>query len=237
MTRLEPTAASLATAIEALVMPGLDVADVLANLVADCARDTSANACALLAVDGRGELSLLAAESHSAVELELLQIQGDAGPSVDVIVSGVPLHVAGADAVRERWGTVGDAVVDAGFQAVEAYPMRWRGAVLGGLNLFRADADGPVAGALAQAFADVATLVVVHAGAVEADEVKARLHEALSARAVVEQAKGVIAYREDVDLGTAYGLLLRRAESAGTLLSQTALDVVAEAVGRRRPTS
>ncbi len=231
MTRLDSTAASLASAVEALVSSDVDVADVLAHLVADCARQSGADACALMALDGRGELAMLAAESHRAVELEMLQIQRDAGPCIEVIESGVEVHVSGAAALRERWETVGEAVVEAGFEAVEAYPMRWRGAVLGGLNLFRTDPGAPPAGALGQAFADVATLVVVHAGAIEADEVRAHLHEAMSARAVVEQAKGVIAYRDGVDLGTAYARLLSRSEEAGTTLTRTALDVVAEAGG------
>jgi hypothetical protein len=233
VTGLEPTAASMAAAIEAIVLPDPDVADVLAHLVADCARATSVSACALLAVDSNGELSLLAAESHRAVELELLQIQRERGPCVDVIEQGESVHVAGADAIRQRWESVGDKVVDAGFHAVEAYPMRWRGTVLGGLNLFRTDADQPAAGAVAQVYADIATLVVVQSVAVDADQVRAGLHEALSARGVVEQAKGVLAYREDIDLGAAYASLLRRAEATGQPLTRTALQVVAEAVERR----
>jgi len=235
LTRLDRTAASLAAALDAIVRPEPDVADVLAHLVADCAYATAADACALMAVEGNGELSLLAAESHRAVELELLQIQRDAGPCVDVIEDGTPLHVSGADAIRERWDPVGAAVVDAGFNGVEAYPMRWRGTMLGGLNLFRVDSEVPPAGTLAQAYADMATLVVVQSVSVDVDQIRARLHEALSARGLVEQAKGVLAYREDVDLGDAYTLLLGRAESSGTPLTQTALDIVADAVAGDRP--
>jgi hypothetical protein len=230
---MEPTAASFAAAIEAVVRADPDVADVLAHLVADCAQVTSVDTCALMALDGNGELSLLAAESHRAVEMEMLQIQRSTGPCVDVIDNGEPLHVAGADAIRDRWEEVGQAVVEAGFGAVEAYPMRWRGTVLGGLNLFRIAEDQPAVGALAQAFADIATLVVVQSGTVDVDQVRARLHEALSARGIVEQAKGVLAYREGTDLGAAYAALLRRAESLGTPLTQTAVDVVAEAASSR----
>jgi hypothetical protein len=228
---MEPMAASFAAAIEAVVRAEPDVADVLAHLVSDCAQVTSVDTCALMAMDGNGELSLLAAESHRAVEMEMLQIQRSTGPCVDVIDSGQPLHVAGAEAIRDRWDEVGAAVVDAGFRAVEAYPMRWRGTVLGGLNLFRATEDQPALGNVAQAFADIATLVVVSSGTVDVDQVRARLHEALSARGIVEQAKGVLAYREGTDLGAAYASLLRRAESLGTPLTQTAHDVVAEAAG------
>src|SRR3954453_4213440 len=145
---MEPTAASFAAAIEAVVRAEPDVADVLAHLVADCARVTSVDTCALMAMDGNGELSLLAAESHRAVEMELLQIQRSAGPCVDVIDSGRPLHVVGREAITERWGDVGQAVVDAGFEAVEANPMRWRGTVLGGLNIFRVTEDHSALGPL-----------------------------------------------------------------------------------------
>ena len=233
MSRLDPSVASFAAALESLVSSEPDVADILAHLVADCARANSADACALLALDANGDLSLLAAESHRAVELEMLQIQRENGPCVEVIEGGAQLRVSGGDAIRERWDEVGATIVDAGFQAVEAYPMRWRGTMLGGLNMFWTDPDHPVDEVLAQAYADVATLVIVQSASVDPDQVRADMHEALSARGVVEQAKGVVAYREGVDLGEAYASLLRRAEASGTPLTQTALDVVAEAMGGR----
>ena len=114
--------------------------------------------------------------------------------------------------------------------------MRWRGSVLGGLNLFYVDPDPPPGGVMAQAFADVATLVVVQAASVDSDHVQSRLHEALSSRGVVEQAKGVIAYQDRVDLGAAYVALLHRAEASGTGLTSTALEVVSEAVESHRRT-
>jgi hypothetical protein len=236
VTRLEDAAASFAAAMAALVQPDPDVADLLAQLVADCARATGSDTSALMALDGHGELSLLAADSHRAVELELLQIQRDSGPCVDVVRTGQSLHVAGADALRARWPRIGDAMVEAGFGAVEAYPMRWSGATLGGLNLFRAAADQPAAGAMAQAYADIATLVVARSIAIDDDHVRAQLHEALRARAIVEQAKGVLAYRDDVDLSAAYASLKRRARSSGAPLTQVASDVVSEASQGPTPT-
>ena len=72
----------------------------------------------------------------------------------------------------------------------------------------------------------MATLLVVHSTPVTADQVRARMHEALIAREVIEQAKGVLAYVEQIDLGDAYDELLRRSRYAGTPLTQTALGVV-----------
>ena len=229
MSAEEQTAAAFASALGALVARDIDVADVLVHLVTECRAAVGADAVALMVSEAGGGLSLLTAESHQAEQLELLQIQDESGPCVDVLTTGEALRVGSPQAVEERWGDVGATIVRAGFVAVEAYPMRWRGVTLGGLNIFFRDADVPSLPELCQAFADISTLVVVQSGTVSADHVRARVHEALSARGLLEQAKGVIAYREDLDMGAAYTALLQRAETSGIPLTQTALDVVQEA--------
>jgi ANTAR domain/GAF domain len=212
-----------------------DVADILAHLLADCVTVMDADAVAILARDATGELSLLAASSHRATELELLQIQRSAGPCVDVIESNEALAVSGTAQLEERWEHVGRAIADAGFTAVEAYPMRWRGTVLGGLNVFssRPTSAAHTAG-VGQTFADIATLAVIYSMPISAEQAATRLHEALNARELVEQAKGVIAYVDGVDMSTAYDTLLRRADLNGEPLTRTADDVIAEQLHRRR---
>jgi hypothetical protein len=228
MTAADTVAKAFADAVAALVGEP-DVADVLAHLVLDCAEVMEADAVALLARDQDGELSLLSASSHRATELELLQIQRSAGPCIDVIESNEAFSVSGARRIRERWPEVGRAIAEAGFESVEAYPMRWRGTVLGGLNVFRSAAPPERHGAdVGQAFADIATLAVIYSMPVSADQAAARLHDALSARELVEQAKGVIAYLEGVDMSTAYDTLMRRAEDSGGTLTSTAAAVIAE---------
>jgi len=228
MTAASSVTEAFADAVAALVGEP-DVADVLAHLVGDCAAVMGAEAVAILARDERVGLSLLTASSHRASELELLQIQGSAGPCIDVIESNQALSVSGADLIRERWQHVGDAIVKAGFESVEAYPMRWRGTVLGGLNVFRAAAPvGEPDAVTGQAFADIATLAVIYSMPIAAEQAASRLHEALNARDLVEQAKGVIAFVEDVDMGTAYDLLLERAERVGETLTHVATTVLNE---------
>jgi hypothetical protein len=227
-------AAAFADAASALVGEP-DVADILAHLVADCAEVMNADAVAILARDAIGELSLLVASSHRATELELLQIQRSVGPCVDVIDSDEALCVTGAAELEKRWQHVGTAITDAGFDAVEAYPMRWRGTVLGGLNVFRSrGSEGPDA-ATGQAFADIATLAVIYSMPISAEQAATRLHEALNARELVEQAKGVIAYVDDVDMSAAYDTLLRRAEDSGQSLTRAAAAVVGEQHRQRSP--
>ena len=219
-------AQAFADAVSALVGEP-DVTDVLSQLVTHCAEVLEADAVAILARDSAGELSLLSASSHRAVELELLQIQRATGPCIDVVASNEAVGVHGADRIRERWQHVGRAITDAGFDSVEAFPLRWRGRALGGLNVFRRGVPADAHGAeLGQAFADIATLAVVHSLPVSTEQAAARLHEALSAREVVEQAKGVIAYVENVDMGTAYDLLVRRARLGGKTLTRAAEGVI-----------
>jgi hypothetical protein len=220
-------AVAFADAVSALVGEP-DVADILAHLVADCAGVLDADAVAILARDADGELSLLSATSHRVSELEILQIQRSIGPCVDVIETNEALAVHGADRIRERWADVGRAITDAGFDSVEAFPMRWRGTALGGLNVFRRTAPEAGDAATGQAFADIATLTVVYSMPISAEQAAARLAEALSARELVEQAKGVIAYLSGVDMGTAYELLMERAEHDGQTLTRTADAVILE---------
>jgi GAF domain-containing protein len=224
----------VADALAALIGES-DVTDVLARLVRDCAEVLGADSVAILARDDAGELALLSATSHRAIELELLQIQRSAGPCIDVLDSREHLSVSGAQQIRDRWSDVGRAITDAGFDSVEAFPLRLRGTVLGGLNVFRTvPRIDRTHAQIGQAFADLATLAVVYAMPISTDQAAAQLHQALNARELVEQAKGVIAYVETVDLGTAYDLLVQRAEEAGETLTRTAAAVIEQQRPPRR---
>jgi hypothetical protein len=235
MTEHTTAAQAIAGAMSSLVGQH-DVGDLLADLVADCARFYPAAAVAVLVGDRRGDLELLSATSHRAEELELLQVQHDRGPCVDAVTTHQLVVASGAEMER-RWGTVGAAIRDAGFEAVHAFPMRWRGRYLGGLNIFLAHPGelSPDAEALGHLFADMATLTVVHSSDIPADQIAARIHEAVSARASIEQAKGVLAYQRQVDAATAYELLAARARSTGSTLSETARLLVERAARGQAP--
>lgn len=216
----------LARALSALVADGVDVPDVLSHLVTD-ARDTlGASAAAVLAPDGSAGLALLTATSHGVVELEMLQAQRHVGPCVDAVSGSGPVRESGPDAIIDRWGEVGLAMTQAGVHSVEAYPMQWRGTPLGGLNLFYAAEPQDSVPGLKQAYADMATLVIVQAVPLPSDTVRSRLHDALVARQRVEQAKGVVAETEQVDMETAYRRVLDRAAELGVGLGWLADDIV-----------
>ncbi len=136
--------------------------------------------------------------------------------------------LGGAAALAARWPRVGPLIVDAGFDLVQAYPLSWHTRTLGGLNVFYAQAvpDDPQRLALGQAFADIATLVLVQTQAPSDRELTAHVRSALAERIVVEQAKGVLAETHAIELDAAYAMLLQIAATESSPLTQTARRII-----------
>lgn len=219
---------ALAKASSALVGE-TDVAGFLANLLESSTEVLRLDAAGVL-VEDDGHFDLLAASSHAAVELELHQAQLEEGPCVDAYSSGAAVN-AGSSEVLTRWPRFGPSMTDSGFHAVHASPLRWHGVALGAMGMFRrADEElTPDEETVAQAFADLATLLIVQTDKVDLDNVKRRIQEVLTTRIVIEQAKGVLAETSGVTMAEAYQMLLDRAAQIGARLTTTAREVVDEA--------
>jgi transcriptional regulator with GAF, ATPase, and Fis domain len=213
---------------------GSDVTDVLARLVRDSAEVLAAQAVGLLILDGHGGLELLSCTSHRVAELEMFQIQQDSGPCVEAIRTTEAISDEGRDRILARWPQTGPAILGAGYQSVQAYPLRWHGHTLGAMNIFRAEPyvrkeDDQLLG---QAFADIAALVIIQSTDLTSAQVSGRLGRVLASRAVIEQAKGVLSYNRKLDLAAAYDLLRDIAAENRSTLSATAANIVAWAQQR-----
>ena len=91
---------------------------------------------------------------------------------------------------------------------------------------------------MARAFADLATVSIVqHRTATEAQHLNEQLSAVLTSRVVIEQAKGVIAERADIDLAEAFSRLRRHVRNRNLRLTDVAivgsLDLQAWAPARR----
>jgi AmiR/NasT family two-component response regulator len=107
--------------------------------------------------------------------------------------------------------------------------MRLRGLTLGALNLFRAKEGGLQEADVvaAQAFADVATIAVLqHRAALQARELNDQLSEALNTRIVIEQAKGVLAERANLDMEESFSALRGYARAHNLRLVDVASAVI-----------
>lgn len=220
--------AVLAAANAAMVATDPDVTGALARLLTGVTRALPARAAALL-VQSDGSLEVLAATSHRARDLEQFQSQVDQGPCLDAIHTGVEVHAVGAAALTERWPVTGPVILAAGYQSVQAVPLRWQGTVFGALNVFREEAVGFTDQQEdCRALADAVTLVIVSAH-LDDEQLVAGLHSALAERALVEQAKGALAHVLSVDMASAYDALVTRADAEGVPLGVAARRVMERA--------
>ncbi len=221
-----------------------DVIDFLHLLTERSVQLLDAAAAGVLLADPRGELRLVAASTEAVRVLELFQLQNDQGPCLECFRTGQPVVAADLAAARQTWPQFAATAREAGFGAVHALPMRLRSQIIGALNLFRA-----TPGALSQedlrvgqALADVATIGLLQERSMRRSEV---LHEqlqgALNSRVTIEQAKGKLAERLDLDMDMAFTMLRTYARDRNLRLSDLAQAFIdgtpADFPGLTSPTS
>lgn len=206
-----------------------DVVDLLDQLVAVCVSLFGVTAAGLLLVDHRGRLSVVASSSEQTRLLEVFQLQHNEGPCRDCVKSGATVMSDNLDRESDRWPQFVPAARRAGFQSVVALPLRLRNETIGGLNMFdvgtvrMTEEDRR----LAQALADVATIGILQQRSIHRSAVLAeQLQQALNSRVLIEQAKGVIAERGNVDMEAAFQTLRTFARNHNLRLSDVAGAVV-----------
>ena len=206
-----------------------DLLDFLHVLTDRCVSLLGVSAAGLLLTDQRGALRLVAASSEQSRLLELFQLETDEGPCRDCFHSGEPVAVADLAAAKDRWPRFAAEARLRGFAAVQALPMRLRNDVIGALNLF-SDRPGELREEtvrLGRALADVATIGLLQARTIQRrDALTEQLQTALNTRVLIEQAKGVIAERRQVDMDAAFALLRASARSHNRRLADLSRAVI-----------
>ncbi|NKE57075.1 GAF and ANTAR domain-containing protein [Lentzea sp. PSKA42] len=201
------------------------------HLLADrCVTTLHVDAAGILLVDHHGELQVVAASSDRARLLELFELQHRQGPCMECYLTSAPVTVASFTETPQRWPEFSSVAGDAGFGALHALPMRLREQTVGALNLFTV-AEGVLSEPtlrVAQAMADVATIGLLQAQVISHRELLAvQLQKALQSRVLIEQAKGVLAERLQIDMSRAFETLRRYSRSHNEYLSKVAEDVIA----------
>jgi len=209
-----------------------DVVELLQTLVETCSSLLGATAAGVLLADDHGDLDVVATTSEATRLVEVMQLSASAGPCIESFRTGRPVSLADIRDAPPEWSSFRDRALNLGFRAVHAIPMRLRDQVIGTLNLL-----GGAVGALpdddsfaARAFADVATIGILHARTVARGAVVRRqLQTALDSRVLIEQAKGVVAYSHRISVEEAFTVIRGYARS-----HQARLSEVAEAIVRRQ---
>ena len=207
-----------------------DVIDLLDRLATYSVELLAADAAGILLGAADATLRVVASTNEQTEWMELLQLEADEGPCVDCYRSAAPVSVTDLAGAAVRWPRFITALAGRGsYGSVHALPLRLRGEAIGTLNLFHhlpgalPDADL----ALGQALADVATVGILSERAASRGEVLSeQLQTALNSRIVIEQAKGVLAERGQLDMDAAFDRLRRYARSHTMHISDVARQVV-----------
>jgi GAF domain-containing protein len=208
---------------------GFDIIEILQTLTERCVDLLDVDAAGILLVDARGTLQMVAASTEQARLLELFQIQDEDGPCLDCFRTGEQVACADLTTEPQRWPRFAAVARERGFAAVQAVPLRLRDQVIGAMNLFRAAAGAIPADtiAVAQSFADVATIGILNMRALaRSEQVAEQLQIALTSRIVIEQAKGALAERRKVEVSEAFTLLRSYARSHSRPLTEVARAVI-----------
>lgn len=233
MPRETMLAKTLVALADTLVVD-FDVVELLTVLTDGCVDVLDVEAAGLMLVAPEGDLRVMASSSEAMRVLELFELQAQEGPCLDCYRTGQPVLNQDLAAAYDRWPHFAAEAVAAGFHTVHALPMRLRGAVIGALNLFHVDA-GEMRQAdvvAAQAMADVATIAILqHRAALEAQLVNEQLNHALNSRIVIEQAKGILAEGEGLDMEGAFSRLRHRARNHNLRLVDVARSLVDGTLG------
>jgi hypothetical protein len=232
MTREQTLVESFVELADTLV-DDFDVIDFLHTLAARSVELLAVSAAGIMLADPDGGLRHAACSSEEMRLVELFELQLEEGPCFDAFRFGQAVQSGSPEDVRNRWPRFADRAAESGFVTVAAVPMRLRSQIIGALNLFSTEPGtmGAPDARVAQAMADVATIGLLQERAIaDARTLSGQLQGALESRVVIEQAKGIIAEFNHIDVDTAFGLLRNYARKRNRPLSSTARAVVAGAL-------
>ena len=207
-----------------------DTAGALTALLRSCRAGLEVDAGGILVAQG-GRLELLASSSHRAAELETHQLNLHEGPCIQAKNTGKIVQAHASGDLRHRWPNFSRAMLAAGFSSVHAAPLSFQGSTIGAMGLFRR-ADAPFTSdedAIAQAFADIATILLFNVDEIPNQLVAQRLQQALASRVLIEQAKGVLADSHNISVAEAFELLVDTANELNQSLTDWAAQVIQHA--------
>jgi GAF domain-containing protein len=181
-----------------------------------------------MAEDGR--LRFVTAVSQASGELERSQEQHQAGPCRDAYEAGEVVRVTDVRKESARWPEFSAAATRLAVAGVAGIPMRLADRIIGALNLYSPEprewTDGDIA--VAAVLADVATSYVVNASKLrQQEQLSEQLQEALESRVVIEQAKGITAYKNAISVDQAYQRMRGHARRNNASLRMVAEAIVA----------
>jgi len=228
MTMIPEESVRELTALSALPLSQEDVAGTLRQMCRITVR-------ALPPVDGatftsfseRGPGAVAASDEWSQT-LDELQYREHEGPCLDAARTGLVFRVRDL-ASDSRWPTYAPHAAEHGARSMVSLPLTVEGKILGALNIYSREPD-----AFSSEAVSVAEIIAAHASL--AMHVATALHqhrtlgeglrEAMSSRAVIEQAKGILMAQRKATAEAAFDLLREASQQRNVKLRLVAQEVV-----------
>jgi GAF domain-containing protein len=161
-----------------------------------------------------------------APEIDTAQYASGSGPCLDAFRTGRVLQIADT-ALDDRWPEFCTRAAAAGVRSTLSLPLVVGDASLGALNLYSREANGFSEHATALVFAAQAAVVLANSQAYwAAHHLSSQLETALSSRAAIEQAKGILMATRGVDPDTAFELLRTESNTTNRKLRDVAADLI-----------
>jgi GAF domain-containing protein len=203
---------------------GYALRDVIEQLGQDIRATLGVAGAGVMVEDDDANLRFISTSDSTLRTIEQLQIELGEGPCL--LAYQKAEQVIAADLSDDpRFPRFGVLAVSAGLRAVYSFPMIQGDQPIGAMNLYRSS-PGPLTAeqiSIGQMFADVASAFIVHA---REDDHRAllnrQLQAALDSRVVIEQAKGFVRARRNVDAVCAFEALRRYARNNSTRLLDVA---------------
>lgn len=206
-----------------------DVIEFLHFLTERCVEFSAVDEAGVMLAAPSGHLQAVASSTERSRLLELFELQNQDGPCLDAYRNGTVISSVDLALDRDRWPTFAPRALDVGFTAVHSVPLKLRDEVIGALNLLRVE-PGAVTerdAKVLRALSDIATVGILQERLLSQSGPDASgLQTALASRVQIEQAKGMIAERNDLQIDDAFERLRTYARANGLRLTAVATGVV-----------
>jgi hypothetical protein len=206
--------------------------DTLDGLCGECAREFQVSGAGIaLIVDGTHRGTLGASDMNTGT-IEELQVTFAEGPCIDAHVKGMAVLEPTLED-SPRWSLFTPAALEAGVQAVFAFPLQAGAARFGALDLYRTTA-GPLsqediddAGSIAGL---VTGLVLLTQAGAPPGTLPEAIDELMDHSSAVHQAAGMVSVQLDIGIEDASVALRAHAFSTARPLKAVAADIVARRI-------
>lgn len=176
----------------------------------------------------------LTASDDWTMRVDQMQYDLGEGPCVDALSTGKVNYIP--DTTTEvRWADFCQAAHDQGVRSCLALPLNSPNGLMGCYNLYsiRCDGFGEESRGQLEVFAgNAAGAVAVAMRLADQAQLSENLHQALTSRAVIDRAIGIMMAQQRCDAGAAFDILRRASQNRNVKLRELAAEIVTAVSGK-----